>query len=274
MRGCVRGLAVLLVALALIAPTRLPADPLQVGSDVSGAPFEYFQGSSKVPLGFDIDLLHAMIAKMGNQADVVNHQFDDLLAAVRRGKFNFAISAISDTSTREKQVDFLDYFVAGGGIMVNAGNPYRIFGIDALCGYSVTVESGTSYLADLEKESKTCVAVGLHAINILTFSTDDSAFAAFIAGKAPAYVADYPVSVYRARFANDGKTLEVVGRQFDVVPYGIAFSKQNAALMKSMQQALLAVVADGTYDKLLRKWGLQEGGLRFAPINAGILYEK
>jgi len=245
-----------------------------VGSDVSGAPFEYYAANSKVPIGFDIDLLHAIVAKMGGQADVVNHQFDDLLSAVRKGKFNFAMSAISDTSSREKLVDFLDYFVAGGGIMVNRGNPLRVYSIDALCGYGVTVESGTSYQTDLEKASKNCQAVGLRGINILTYPTDDEAFAAFMAGKAPSYVADYPVGEYRANIANAGKGLMIVGRQFDVVPYGIAFAKTGKAQLKSMQQALLAVVADGTYDKLLKKWGLNEGGLRFAPVNAGILYEK
>jgi polar amino acid transport system substrate-binding protein len=196
-----------------------------------------------------------------------------LLGAVGRGQFDAAISAISDTSGRENEVTFVDYFIAGGGIIVPKGNPLRIFGIDGLCGYAVTVEAGTSYEADLRKQSADCTAVGLGQIRILTYPTDDGAFAAFIAGKAPAYVADYPVDVYRVRNANEGKALEVVGRQFDVVPYGIAVSKRNSGLLRQLQQALLAVVADGTYDQLLKKWGLQQGSLRFAPIDAGKLFE-
>jgi polar amino acid transport system substrate-binding protein len=249
------------------------AATLHVAADVSGAPFEFFMPNSHVPVGFDIDLLQAIAVKLGTTIDITNHQFDDLLAAVRAGRFNAAMSAISDTSKREKVVDFLDYFVAGGGIMVAAGNPSRIFSLDGLCGYAVTVESGTSYESDLQAQSAACKQIGLGPIRVLSFPTDDDAYAAFAAGKSTAYVADYPVGVYRAHGANDGKEFEVVGRQFQVVPYGIAFAKGNEALRSAFQNALLQVVADGSYDRLLTKWGLTQGGLRFAPVNAGKLYE-
>jgi polar amino acid transport system substrate-binding protein len=270
-------LAALVTALVvgpLTLPARAPAAALTVGSDVSGAPFEYFQGGSKIALGFDIDLINAMAAKMGRQAAVTNHQFDDLLKAVQHGKFDIAMSAISDTSAREKLVNFLDYFVAGGGLMVQPGNPLHVYNLAGLCGYSVTIENGTSYQTDLQRQSDACKAIGLGAIKILTYNTDDDAFAAFLAGKAPVYVADYPVSVWRARTAGAGKNLQVVGRQFDVVPYGIAVAKSNNALLTQLQHALVAVVADGTYDRLLKKWGLSAGALSVAPVNAGKLFEQ
>lgn len=264
--------AILLAPLAPIAGAR--AATMSVGSDVSGAPFEYFQGSSKTPLGFDIDLLNAMSAKMGRQSSVTNHQFDDLLKAVQRGQYEAAMSAISDNSAREKLVNFLDYFLAGGGLMVQQGNPLHIFGIDGLCGYTVAVESGTSYETDLRKQGDKCKAVGLGGVKVLTYKTDDDAFAAFVAGKAPVYVADYPVGVWRARTAGAAKGYEVVGRQFDVVPYGIAVAKQNTALLTQLHQALVAVVADGTYDRLIKKWGLSQGAMRVAPVNAGKKFEE
>lgn len=269
-------LAGILATLIIASPalvTDAAAAPLTVGSDVSGAPFEYFPANSKTPSGFDIDLLAAIVAKMGRQSTITNHQFDDLLKAVQRGQYEAAMSAISDNSAREKLVNFLDYFLAGGGLMVQRGNPLNVFGIDGLCGYSVTVESGTSYETDLNKQSDKCKAVGLGGVKVLTYKTDDLAFAAFVAGKAPLYVADYPVGVWRARTAAT-KGYEVVGKQFDVVPYGIAVAKQNTALLTQLQQALVAVVADGTYDRLLKKWGLNQGAMRVAPINAGKLFEQ
>ena len=35
-----------------------------------------------------------------------------------------------------------------------------------------------------------------------------------------------------------------------------------------------AVIADGTYDALLKKWGLEQGALRSVPVNAGTLFSK
>ena len=72
-------------------------------------------GQIEGPLGFDVDLAHALAAKLGASASIVNHQFNDLLAAVCRGQFDAAILALSDTSAREKIVTFIDYFIAGVG---------------------------------------------------------------------------------------------------------------------------------------------------------------
>jgi polar amino acid transport system substrate-binding protein len=265
------GALIAAIALAGLLPFGAAA-ATQVASDVSGAPFEYFGPGHKM-LGFDIDLLKAMSIRMGPIL-VVNHTFDDLLAAVRAGKFDMAMSAISDTREREKVVDFIDYFIAGGGIMVRPGNPHRIFAIDALCGYSVAIEKGTSYLADLEKQSDNCKAVGLGAIAFLTFDTDDAAFAAFLSGKGDAYIADYPVAVYRQKNTAGASALVVAGGQFDVVPYGIAVKKGNAAMQSAARAALLSVIADGTYDLLLKKWDIEAGAMRSAPVNAGTLFQK
>ena len=76
-----------------------------------------------------------------------------------------------------------------------------------------------------------------------------------------------------ARTLGDGKAYVVAGRQFGVVPYGIAVSKKNAALRDRVQAALKALIADGTYDALLKKWGLEQGAMRSAPINAGTKFQ-
>jgi polar amino acid transport system substrate-binding protein len=257
----------------LAAVAVVPAAVLRVGSDISYIPFEFYPSGSKRPTGFDVGLLEAIVAAMGRTDTLVNRQFDDLLPAVARGRLDIAISAISDTRKREKQVDFIDYFIGGGGIVVPEGNPHRIFSLDALCGYSVTVESGTSYEADLNAQSAACKRLGLGSIRIASFRTDDEAFEAFTAGRSDAYVADYPVGEYRSHYANGGKALEVAGNPFDVIPYGIAVAKNNVALRTAVRDALLSVIADGRYDKLLKRWGLQRGALRSAPIDAGTLFE-
>jgi len=265
----------LVAAAALLAalPATGQATTIRVGSDVSGAPFEYYAANHKMD-GFDLDVLAAMSAKLGRPIMVFNHQFDDLIAAVRRGDFDFAMSAMSDTRAREQRVDFVDYFLAGGGIMVPAANPHRIFAIDALCGYSVAVEAGTEYETLLDAQSRECQKIHLGPIKIVTSATDDGAFAIFTSGKTDAYVTDYPVGVYRAKTAGGGTAYVMAGKQFNVVPYGIAVKKQNAALRAELVSALAAVIADGTYDRLLRKWNLQLGALRSAPVNAGTLFQK
>lgn len=243
--------------------------PLRAGSDVSYAPLEFYSGAHQLR-GFDVDLATALAEKLGSPVSIANHTFDDLIPSVKKGSFDLAISALSDTRPREAQVDFIDYMLAGSGMLVPAGNPKHVFDLGALCGLRVDVQKGTSQQAALEEQSKRCKDVGLASIKLNEFSTDEEAFKFFAAGSSDVHVTDYPVVAYLAK-TNDHK-YEVAGRQFALVPYGIVVAKSNSALRQRVVAALQAVIADGTYDKLLKKWGLEQGALRSVPVNAGTLF--
>lgn len=157
-------------------------------------------------------------------------------------------------------------------MLVPAGNPNRVFDVGALCGLRVSVQKGTSQEGALEEQSKRCTDVHLAAIKLVLSPTDEGAFKFFTQGQADVHVTDYPVVAYLAK-TNDHK-YEVAGRQFALVPYGIAVSKSDPILRSRLSEALQAIIADGTYDKLLKKWGLEQGALRSVPINAGTLFSK
>jgi polar amino acid transport system substrate-binding protein len=264
--------AAALVALAsLCFASQSLAATLHVGSDISYAPLEFYSHNQRV-LGFDIDLISAIAQRLGANVLIQNHNFDDLLHAVQTGRYDLAISAISDTRPREGTVDFIDYLLAGSGILVQSGNPKGIFSLAALCGLRANVQKGSSQEGALELASKNCKAVGLGEIKIATFATNDEAFANFADGKADALTTDFPVVAYLARFGRPGQHYDVGGKQFDVVPFGIAVAKPNRVLRTAVQRALLSLIADGAYDALVRKWNLGQGALHSAPINAGTLF--
>jgi polar amino acid transport system substrate-binding protein len=157
-------------------------------------------------------------------------------------------------------------------MLVRAGNPKRVFDLPGLCGRTVDVQKGTSQEAALQTQSQACKTIGLAEMKIVSFGTDADAYKNFESGKSDVHVTDYPVVAYLAR--TSGNKYEIAGRQFNVVPYGIVVAKNNAALRNRVQRALADLIADGTYDKLLQKWGLAQGALRSAPLNAGTLFEK
>jgi polar amino acid transport system substrate-binding protein len=267
-----RASALALAGIFVVCAAVARAQTLHVGSDVSYAPLEFYAAGSHKMLGFDIDLANAIAKKMDAQVDISNHTFDDLIPSIRKGTFDFAVSAMSDTREREGKVDFIDYMLAGSGMLVPYGNPKRVFDIGALCGLRVAVQRGTSQETALVEESKHCTDVHLAPLKLVENDTDDGAFQMFAAGQADVHVTDYPVSAYLAK-SNDHK-YEVAGRQFDLVPYGIAVSKSDPELRARLVAALQAVIADGTYDRLLKKWGLEQGALRSVPVNAGTLFSK
>ncbi len=266
-------LRILAFILALAPSAALAAPTLHVGSDISYAPLEFYAPHSKQVQGFDYDLAVLLAQTLGQEADFRNHDFNDLLKAVKAGRFDFAVSAISDTRVRSKQVDFIDYFLAGSGILVQAGNPRHIFNLGSVCGMSVDMQRGTSQENAVKAQSTRCTAAGLRGIDMHEYATDDEALKHFIAGETVAHISDYPVVAHLARTLGGGKAYVLAGGQFNVVPYGIAVSKNNTQLRDRLQSALKSLIAGGKYDALLRKWGLDQGAMRSAPINAGSKFE-
>lgn len=265
--------AVLALLLAAPAAAGAAQQTLRVGSDISYAPLEFYGAGSKRVEGFDYDLAQALAAKLGTHASFANHDFNDLLSALNAGKFDIVISAMNDTRQRSRQADFIDYFLSGSGILVRAGNPHHVFNLASLCGMTVDLQRGTSQDAAVAAQSKRCSFIGLHPITVLSYATDSEALKQFVAGKSMAHISDYPVVAHLARTLGGGKAYAVAGEQFGVVPYGIAVSKKDVALRDRLQIALKAIIADGTYDALLQKWGLEQGAMRSAPINAGTKFQ-
>ena len=265
--------AVLVFLLAGPAAAGAAERTLRVGSDISYAPLEFYAPGSKSVEGFDYDLAQALGKRIGDRVAFQNHDFNDLLHALDAGKYDVIISAMNDTRDRSKQADFVDYFLAGSGILVKAGNPNHIFNLASLCGMTVDLQRGTSQEAAVAAQSKRCTSVGLRSITVLEYTTDSEALRQFEAGRSVAHISDYPVVSHIARTAGGGKAYTIAGEQFGVVPYGIAVAKHDRALRDRVQDALKAIIADGTYDALLKKWGLQQGAMRSAPIDAGTKFQ-
>lgn len=83
---------------------------IKVGTCADFAPFEYME-NDKI-LGFDIDLMNYIAARIGYDVEFVNMPFDKLIPSVVNGEVDCAISAITATDERESVVDFTRPYLA------------------------------------------------------------------------------------------------------------------------------------------------------------------
>ena len=89
-----------------------------VGTSADYPPFEYVDEAGKV-VGFDIDLINEIGARLGVKVEVVDMPFDTLIAGVQEGKIDLSIAAFNYTEERDKVVDFTDaYYYAEDGFIV------------------------------------------------------------------------------------------------------------------------------------------------------------
>jgi polar amino acid transport system substrate-binding protein len=179
------------------------------------------------------------------------------------------MSAMTDNKTRQAKVDFVDYFTAGTGILVQKGNPKKINSLDDLCGKTVALEKGTTQADVADAQAQKCQSSGKAVLAVLKPDKDTDALQQLKIGRSDADLNDFPVAVYNAQTSGGGKDFQVTGQQFNSAPYGIAFDKGSTQLRAAVRTALQAVIANGTYDQILNKWQVSAGALKTADINSG-----
>ncbi|MBK3623849.1 ABC transporter substrate-binding protein [Streptomyces asoensis] len=263
--------------------SKLPADiqkagVIKVGTNAEYAPMESVEGGKIV--GVDPDIAAALGKELGVDFQFTSGGFDTLITAVNTGRYDIAMSSITDNKQRQEGlddsgkklgtgVDFVDYFTAGTAIYVQKGNPKGIKTIDDLCGQTVAVQRGTTYEEALQAQSKTCTGSGKKALKIESFENDTEAQTRVKSGGAVAGVNDYPVAVDMARKAGGGNTFEVLDKQYEAAPFGIVVNKKNTQLRDALKEAVDAIIKDGSYQKVLEKWGAESGAIKASAINGG-----
>lgn len=233
-----------------------------VGTDASYAPNEFKAEDGSTIIGMDVDLGTAIAAKLGVKIEFQDAKFDTLIAALG-SKYDIGMSSFTDNKEREKAVDMVTYFSAGTAWATTKGTN---FNIDDACGKKVAVQTGTvQETEDLPARDKKCQADGKDKIEIQSYASQADATTAVASGKAEAMLADSPVTAYAISKTNG--QLEPAGDIYGAAPYGIAVPKSGGTLKDAILAALKSLIADGTYKKILTKWGVEAGGITDPVIN-------
>jgi polar amino acid transport system substrate-binding protein len=247
---------------AALVPSAYKGTTLQVATDATYAPDESMNGSTMV--GFDIDLFKAVATTLKISIHENNVTFDNILAGIDSGKYQIGNSSFTDEKSREKQVNFVDYFQAGEGVYAKSSSTVKFSGLMSLCGLNVAVESGTSEQQDAVKTAKKCPSS--KKLTVSAFPTQTEANLAVSSGHSnvgflDSQVAGYVVSTSKGAF-------KLVGNAIEVAPYGIATPKSatGKGLAKAIQAALKTLIANGTYAAVLAKWGVSAGAIPASKI--------
>jgi polar amino acid transport system substrate-binding protein len=237
---------------------------LTVGSDATYAPMEFIASNGKTVIGVDADLAKALGTVMGLKLKVVNATFATIIPGLTSGKYDVGMSSFTDTKARQKVVDFVTYFSAGTSFYVKASGGPNITGLSSLCGKTVGVEKGTTEQADATAQSGKCTKNGKPAVKVSGFDTQAEANVAVASGRAQVGMADSPVAAYIVKQSHG--QFKLAGKSYGTAPYGIALPKHNG-MAKPMLAAVKYLMKQGTYKKILHKWGVQGGAISNPKIN-------
>ena len=208
--------------------------------------------------GFDIDIGNALCAEMKTKCTWVKQEWDGMIPALNARKFDAIIASMSITGERQKQVDFSDkYYATPLGLVAKKGSPLAPTA-ESLKGKKVGVQRGT--VAD-NFASKFWETKG---VNVVRYAKQDEAYLDLTAGRLDAALADaleadggFLAKPEGAAYAFIGSRMFGANAEEKAVigeGVGVAVRKKDADLKAQFNEALAAILANGTYDALRKKY--------------------
>jgi polar amino acid transport system substrate-binding protein len=243
---------------------------LVVGNGSAGGglpPLGFTADDNKTPIGIEIDIAYLVASVLGLEPEIETTSWENLFLGLDSGKYQVGISNIGVSELRKEKYDFATYRLGLHAFEARKGSRLKIDGPADISGKTIAVGSGTLQEAILVDWNKQNVAAGRKPAVLKYYQSSSDYYLALQSGRIDLYLGPHPNVSYHV--ATQGKT-EIVGTVSSSYPVqglvGITTKKGNG-LVKPLADALNAAIADGSYAKVLKKWGLEDEAVPKSLIN-------
>ena len=242
------------VAIAFAAAPAYAAAPqkIRIGTDPTYAPFESKNAKGEL-VGFDIYLAKELCTRIKAQCTFVENPLDALIPSLLAKKIDVIMSSLSITEKRQQQIAFTDkLYAADSRLVVKKGSPITP-DLSTLKGKRVGVLQGTT------QETYGNQHWAPKGIEIVSYQGQDNIYSDLTAGRIDAAFQDEVA-------ASEGFLKQPVGKDYQFggpsikdeklfgVGTGMGLRKDDTALREALNKAFAGMRADGTYDKLAKKY--------------------
>ena len=239
-------LALLMVlSLAACGSASSESKTLVMATSADYPPYEFIILNDKNEqqyVGIDISVSEAIAADMGKELQVVNMDFDSLMAGLQKGDADMVLAAIEITEERLEAADFSDpyYTDLPPMILIKADKAAEYTSLEAFSGKSVGAQTGTTKADLVTSDIPGANLVGLTSVNDLVNQ--------LVYDKVDAIVLDGAVATQYAKSNSDLVVADVaLGEAF---PYCVAVQKGDPkGLLPSINETNAKLVADGTIEQ-------------------------
>lgn len=230
---------------------------IRFGSAMNQTPWSFFDDQHE-PTGIEVDLCTEIANRLGVDAKWSDLDWQALIPGLQAGRFDASCAGIYITPEREEIVSLVPHLNSGLSIMVKDDSDEQLDDLNGLCGKSVSVLQGSSQETKLKDQNKTCEGDGHDELSISSFDSQPMAVQELQNGRVDAFVASDQLSGYYAK-TYDGLAVAVDG--IDPVKVGIAVPKESTELAEVFESELKAMSKDGSYQEILKEWGVENSEL-------------
>lgn len=91
-------------------------DIVKMGTNAAFPPFEYYEGTE--PVGFDVSMSRYIAKDLGKKLQVVDMDFDALIASLQAGSVDFVAAGMTATDERRQNVDFSEPYYRTNQVII------------------------------------------------------------------------------------------------------------------------------------------------------------
>ncbi|MGW2174909.1 ABC transporter substrate-binding protein [Streptomyces sp. NPDC001705] len=239
-----------------------------VDSSGSAAPLTFFATDNKTVIGVEPDIASLVADVLGLELRTNAVSWENIFVGLDSAKYDVGFSNITVTEERKEKYDFATYREDNLGFEAKKDSGLKVTGPEDVAGRTVAVSSGTNQEKLLVEWSKENEKAGRKPVDIKYYQNDSDTYLALQSGRIDLYLGPNPTAAYHA--ATTGRT-EVVGTYSGAgtTLQGLiaATTKKDSGLAKPLADALNHVIENGTYAKVLERWGLSDEAVTKSEIN-------
>jgi ABC-type amino acid transport substrate-binding protein len=221
---------------------------LTVGLDVPYEPMEFFDAKGNI-VGIDADIAKEIAKKLKVKLVLKDINWDDLFPAVKNGDVDLALSAITITPERSKEMLFSNpYFDGGQVIIARKSDVSNIHTLSDLIGKKVGAQPETTSYTETAK-----VVGESSMVPYASFDSTDTSGITYdlVQGTIDAVITDYLAAT---GLTKDNTSLTIVGEPFTMEFYGIATKLGNQELITEVNDVINDMKSSGKLKEIKTAW--------------------
>ncbi|MFH9652218.1 ABC transporter substrate-binding protein [Streptomyces anulatus] len=242
---------------------------LRLGASAEAVPpLGFYATDDRTRIGSEIDIATLVADTLGLKPEFEQVSWENLFVGLDSSKFDGVLSNVTVTEERKEKYDFATYRLDNIAFEAKKGSGWKVREPADVAGKTISVSSGTNQEKILVEWSEKNVEAGREPVDIKYFQKDTDYYLALQSGRIDAHLGPSPVAAFHVASAGQS---EIVG-QLSGAGGGLqgkiaATTKKGSGLVEAYAAAIDHIVRDGSYGKVLERWGLSGEAVEKSEIN-------
>lgn len=239
-----------------------------VASSVGGPPLNTYATDARTVVGSDPDFASAIADSLGLELQLVPVAWADWPLGLTSGKYDAVISNVGVTEPRKEKFDFSTYRKGLHGFFAKSDSAIQeIREPKDAAGVRIIVGAGTNQERILLRWSAENEKAGLKPLELQYYDDEATQLLALQSGRADVIVQPHSTLVFIAKRDKNIRRVGVLSAGWPEKSDVAITTRKGSGLAEALTTATNGLIADGTYAKILDRWGLADEALEKSETN-------